>query len=538
MTVSLSPKWGTMSTERALSVAKLLPGLLLAPLAGCSGGSAFTTGDASAAADVDDSGNNVVIMNPGRGDGADATAPAEAGPRDASPGDAAPTDAGEAGAPLADAGADTGSACSASELSCDGGCVPNDSTHCGACGSPCTSPAGGVATCDAIDAGAYQCIVACGAGTTNCSDSCVNTQSDTKNCGRCGHSCIAGACTMGSCQSWVVANTTASEDGLVGPRAGNPIGEHFALATDGKNVVWIDSYQGILEAPTTPGASAQTMNLAQLTYSPSVSPAYIAIANGVVAWTIWDANNGISVYKATEGMSPSGTLVASLGVGTAGDVPFGLALDATGANAYFLDSYSVASSGGVPKNPDLYKCDLAGKSCSGLYPLNTPSLAVSDDIAFAGSNLFWTDSSSGNVFLENYSKNSMSAIATNQKGASLLAVDGTYVYWGNATLASTDGGTSASFTVIRTSQAMPGVNTVVVPSRPGALVGIATDGVYLYFIGTDAGQRFFFDYAPVDGSAAPSSLKDGQEPVAIAAAGGAIYWLNYSDNTIDGIAAP
>jgi hypothetical protein len=529
MTVSLSSTWGTMSTEHVLSVAKLVPALLLAPLAGCSGGAAFTTTDASAPGD-DDSGNSVVIVNPGHGGAADATAPAEAGSGDAGPGSSAPTD----GAPTADAG----TTCAASELSCDGGCVPNDSTHCGACGSPCTSPDGGVASCNSKDGGPYQCVIACGANETNCGTSCVDTQSDPNNCGRCGHSCVAGECTAGACESWVVANTTASEDGLIGPRAGSGSGGHFAFAADAKNVVWIDPYQGVLEASTTGGASAPVMNLAQLTYSTSVSPAYVAVGSGVVAWATWDVNNGIFVYKATEGTANSGTQVASLGTGTAGDLPFGMALDPTGSKAYFIDSTNAFNSGGVPKDPELYQCDLVGRSCSPVFRVNTPNLELADDVAFVGSRLIWTDSLDGNVWLEDYSKNSMSAIATTQKGPCLLAVDSDYVYWADVTLASTDAGTAASFTVIRTSQTMPGVNTVVVPSTPGELSGMATDGVYLYFSGVNTQNQWFFDYVPVDGSVAPKSIKAGQEAAAIAAAGGAIYWLNYSDNTIDGIAAP
>jgi hypothetical protein len=279
------------------------------------------------------------------------------------------------------------------------------------------------------------------------------------------------------------------------------------------------------------------MNLAQLSYSTTVSPAYVAVGNGVVVWTTWDVNNGIFLYKATEGTANSGTQVASLGTGTAGDLPFGLALDPTGANAYFIDSFNVSNNGGVPKDAELYKCDLVGR-CSPLFRVNTPNLRLSDDVAFVGSRLFWTDSLDGNVWLEDYSKNSMSAIATTQNAPCLLAVDSNYVYWADVALPSTDGGTAASFTVIRTSQAMPGVNTVVVPSTPGALSGMATDGAYLYFSGVNNQNQWFFDYAPVDGSVAPKSLKDGQEAAAIAAAGGAIYWLNYSDGTIDGIAAP
>jgi hypothetical protein len=40
---------------------------------------------------------------------------------------------------------------------------------------------------------------------TVCSDACIDTSSDPKNCGACGHDCLGGACTGGVCQSIVIS---------------------------------------------------------------------------------------------------------------------------------------------------------------------------------------------------------------------------------------------------------------------------------------------------------------------------------------------
>jgi hypothetical protein len=53
---------------------------------------------------------------------------------------------------------------------------------------------------------------------------CSDTQSDPKNCGRCGHDCLGGACAQGRCRPVVVAS------GQIAPRA---------LAVRGADVFWV-----------------------------------------------------------------------------------------------------------------------------------------------------------------------------------------------------------------------------------------------------------------------------------------------------------
>jgi hypothetical protein len=515
-----------MFTERPLSVVKFLPALLLAPLplSGCSGGSGFTASDASVAGGNGDSGPTTVVVTPAPGSSVGAEPSSEAGPIDADAADASLRDGG------------TGPTCPLDRLACDGGCVPNDSTNCGACGSSCTSPDGGVASCTSVG-GAYQCLLACDTNATKCGSSCADTTTDPHNCGRCGHDCLAGACVAGNCQSWVVANVSASHAGLLGSQAGSALvsGGHFDLATDGKNVVWIDAYQGVLQAPASGESSGPIVNLAPLQSSNTVEPGFLAMTNGVVAWTMWDVNNGISVYEASKKSQDAGISVASLPLGatTAGDLPLGLALDATGENAYFLDSLNASNS---PLSPGLIKCDFVGKSCKNIYSATVPKVILGDDVAVSGANLFWTDSSSGDVWHAD-SSHPTSAIATAQQAPSLLAVAGQYVYWVDVTLADADAGTASSFRINRTTQSTPGP-VAMVASGEGILTGFGTDGVYVYFSGSDLAQSgSFIDYVPVDGGQ-PRSLKDGQQPAAMAVGGGAVFWLNYADNTIDGIAAP
>jgi hypothetical protein len=496
----------------------------------CGGGAGFTsqgTGqDASVSGGSD--GGVVVVVSPNT----DAEGPVDA-VGESTP--AAEPDGGEA-QKQGDATAD-GPSCSPSDLECSGTCVAIDTDNCGACGTKCSAPDGGTPTCNEVNH-AYKCDIACSANLTHCGNACVSVQTDSNNCGRCGHGCLAGACVSGQCQSWLVANTSAANAGLFVPRAGrfasNPGGYGWSqMLTDGTNLVWIDVQQGILEVSAKAGPSSPIGNLSPLHGANPVSPANLAMANGVVVWTVSDASSGVALWAASEGQYPSGAMVASLGPNSVGDLPSGLALDSTAANAYFIDS--VNSTGTSPQSPGLYKCNLANKSCSVLYAVTVPiSFLLSNDLAIGGSRLFWTDSASGSISRADYTSNALGTVVSNQNAPCLLALDATNLYWDSVVLG--DAGTP-SFSIAATPQASPGAVTSVVSSTSGSLGGMASDGTNLYFIENAPTGMGQLEYIPVNGSSAPQPLKPAQQAVALAVGGGAIYWLN-GDDTIDGIAAP
>jgi hypothetical protein len=120
--------------------------------------------------------------------GSDAASTGGAGGRPGGSGgavDAAPGGAGGSGA---------GGASDASTDGPLGGCS-------GGCAGPLVGTGSGVCTDGA-------CSLTCGAPTpTLCSagSACVDTQSDDKNCGSCGHDCLGGACAAGQCQPMLIA---------------------------------------------------------------------------------------------------------------------------------------------------------------------------------------------------------------------------------------------------------------------------------------------------------------------------------------------
>ncbi len=515
--------------------ARLAGCALLGTLAlACGGGSGFTSVPAEGGTSVvnESDGGVVVIV----GSDSEATSPADAGA--GTPAVAADAQGADGQSPMgaadaaSEAAADAGPSCAASELACDGHCVSNDTGHCGSCATACPVPSGGAAIC-MLASGAYACGISCNASLTHCGGACVDTQSDVNNCGRCGHGCLAGACVAGQCQSWTVTNASVNNAGLSVFRAGT-LG-HVDIATDGTNVVWIDRTQGVLQASATGGPSTPVVNLSPMQQSSTVSPANLAMAHGVVVWTLSDVANGVSLWAATESAPNSGVQIASLGAGSAGDLPSGLALDATGSTAYFFDSEN--DSGSAPQSPGLYKCVLANKMCSVLYAATVPSsLSAANDVATANGVLYWTDSASGTVSRANYATNAVGPIVMSQVTPCLLATDASDVYWAGVTLTSGGSPTSASFSIMRLSST--GGASTVLPGLSGSLMGMATDGSYLYFAHNTSSQIGQLDYVPVDGSGGlVTPLKAGQQAYGLAVGGGAIYWLN-GDNTIDGIAAP
>ncbi|MDP9287417.1 MAG: hypothetical protein M3P08_04385 [Thermoproteota archaeon] len=90
--------------------------------------------------------------------------------------------------------------CTAGQTNCNGVCVNTgtDSKNCGTCGTACTAGK----TCSK-----GVCSLVCAAGQTNCNGVCVNTGTDTKNCGACGTACTAGqTCSKGLCTTPLVCN--------------------------------------------------------------------------------------------------------------------------------------------------------------------------------------------------------------------------------------------------------------------------------------------------------------------------------------------
>ncbi|QQR91745.1 MAG: hypothetical protein IPJ88_08600 [Myxococcales bacterium] len=118
-------------------------------------------------------------------------------PNDGGLGDSNTGDAGD-GSIGSDSGTDASlPGCPIGQVQCsDGSCVdPNDSNTCGGCiGEGGTVCSGGTPVCEN-----ESCNVSCTPPLFNCASSCVDRDSDPKNCGSCGNVCQSGICETGIC---------------------------------------------------------------------------------------------------------------------------------------------------------------------------------------------------------------------------------------------------------------------------------------------------------------------------------------------------
>ena len=119
------------------------------------------------------------------------------------------------------------SSSSGSDTSSSSGCgdTSMSTTNCGTCGHACGTKNTTSAACDA-----GKCVLACTPSFTQCpsseSDGCTNLLTSSTNCGKCGHDCGGGACTMGVCQAQVI---------VMGQ------GTPTAITTDKDRIYWINS---------------------------------------------------------------------------------------------------------------------------------------------------------------------------------------------------------------------------------------------------------------------------------------------------------
>lgn len=422
---------------------------------------------------------------------------------------------GHGGAGALDAAVESGGSAGAETDACANGvdCSIADSCRtsaidCGG-GNPLCRETGNVKDGTACGAGKTcangACL--CAGATTLCGSNCVDENTDTGNCGACGHKCLSGMCSGGQCQSWVVAS---------------PSGGVGSLVSDGTNLLWIDTGSGsVLQKPVTGTGGTVTIS------KPTSPPTALAMANGVVLFITTNSESGLDVWTATEGTSNSGYDLATLGSSGSFLVLYGLAIHPSGGSAYLeMDDFSTGTG-------TIQKCTLGlSISCSLATPA-TPS-DLGDDIGATANYLFWTVDATGDVSRYAFVDSKSANVATGQGGPYLLALDPSYVYFANRG--------ANSFLINRANQTnpTPASPQSVLSNTTGALNALATDGKYVYYGGRFGTTKI--GYVPVGGGTGKplyTGASTGNVPMhSLVATGGAIYFYDSGDKTIRGIAAP
>jgi len=109
-------------------------------------------------------------------------------------------------------------ACVVASGGCTGVCSPT-AVKCSATGVPqlCSSAGGWQDQTDCQNG--FTCSAgacACASPKTTCGSTCSDLQTDSNNCGTCGHGCLGGTCALGMCQPIAVTGNLASAPTLFG----------------------------------------------------------------------------------------------------------------------------------------------------------------------------------------------------------------------------------------------------------------------------------------------------------------------------------
>jgi len=313
--------------------------------------------------------------------------------------------------------------------------------------------------------------------------------SDSENCGACGHSCLGGACQAGLCAFVELASKQVAPSGLAvsdgavfwTTEGANPdyVGEVFALS--------------LLDLTSTPMVIATRQQY----------PRALAFADGALYWGSygdgalgkWTAATGTSDF----GVAPSGR-------------PYNLVADS--AHVYFALEM-IDHSGAVAQ------CPLEG--CGGAPP---KIVATADakiiGIALDGGALFWSVfSSNGAIYgLTLDGASSPRALSVGQASPTNLAAFGGFVYWVNG----------GSGTVARVSADAIGAAPTILASNQPSPSGIAADAQAVYWTtSTRTGQVIKLPH----GTSTPMVLAAAQPtPGNVRIDAHYAYWTNMGDGSI------
>jgi hypothetical protein len=345
-----------------------------------------------------------------------------------------------------------------------------------------------------------------------CNGQCVDTTSDSSNCGTCSKSCVYGMCSSSKCQAWTVAGD----------------GQGGGYATDGTWLAYNDGTDNVREIKANgTGALANPVG-GVLSYAGS-GP---VMSGATVAWL----GSGISIYTAPEGAATG----AVGGTFPGGYLPSYLALNPSATIAFVFAQKQLS-----PWGTYLYGCTLNGSACNPLNsgnPIETPTGSSANyptNLLVNANSAFWTYNYSGSTYVRslNFATNAIASTTTQYAG--YLTIDASNIYWEG----------SPNYTVYRAAQ-----NNLASPTAVTSVAlvvgGLASDGTNVYVGTSNLSGAATLYYAPVGGSSATaqvlytSQYATGSAIGAIVTAGGAVYFEETDESqcppatVIRGVAAP
>jgi hypothetical protein len=352
--------------------------------------------------------------------------------------------------------------------------------------SPADSPGSGGAAASSGDA-----------SSENVPDCHAGSLYDPKNCGRCGHDCLGGACLSGVCAPVLLAVAQ---------------GRISDIAVDATHAYWT-SQHGVsaMPLPAGPGLSPVTV------LAPGTFALGLAIDDHSVFWT--DATN--QEFGGTVSVVPKvGGPVSVLATGQR--YPFGIAFDST--NVYWATGYV-----GVAYPPDsampgaVLRVPLGGGTPATVGTGGRPAR-----VAIDAENVYWTDSLNGLIMKASLGGGAAVALASGQVEAMGLEAHRGQVYW-------TTQQSHVSGSVMRVSASGGVPDTLASGEDLPSEVAVDDSGIYW----VNAGNSGTIMMLPPDGQGRPIALAFGGTAAgsAIAVDSKAVYWGSV-DGALKRIAKP
>jgi hypothetical protein len=400
----------------------------------------------------------------------------------------------ESGSPVAvpDAGP-----CETGFAYCGGNCVntQTDSLNCGNCGESC----GGSLLCRS-----GHC--ACPEAQTLCNAQCTDVLTDKDNCGICGHGCETtdpSDCVAGVCQPRAIVAASPATIGIKD------------IAVDKTNVYWTTSGGGIAGVYFKAFAGGSIVTSVSATMiEPPINPIGIAVdSTSNVFWV--DFNGAVATSEIVHGIPSAQTNYTF----NSFDSPLPGAVDVTfdNTNVYWVDQLAQTVN------------QVARDGLSGPIHIATSPAPTAITVDARSGIVYWLDQGTSEV---SGSVNSIAiggsadggiptALASDEKLPCDLAVVAGFVYW-----TGTDpvlGGTVKRMPVDGSAGPTVLVQALYAPE------GIAVDSTFVYWTNFNEGTVMKVELA----GGTPFTLASGQNnPQAIVVDANSVYWSNAGDGTI------
>ena len=357
------------------------------------------------------------------------------------------------------------------------------------CAAPSESPAGQGPSDDA----AVETTTTLDAASDAASDAPTcssDLRTDPKHCGRCGHDCLGGGCSAGTCQPVILASEQLHPT---------------EIALDATHVYFAaTAASSVLRVPVKGGAVELLTDGATLGSNIAIDDAYVYFMNGGYP------NGGVARVPKSGAVDAGPTTIATAVFPTAF-----LAIDNT--NVYWTGGRFTGGTilGGVYDSSKATVNGLGNKLVPAISA-ETTTIAVDDtNVYFANvmGRILWV-TKSGTVGL----------LATAQTGATGMLADGKQVYWAN--------GGQGSIVSIDKPVADAGAGPLkVLAAGQNQPARIALDDVAIYFSNTGSGT---IGSCPRSGCTDVVRLvaSDQAAPLGIAVDAVAVYWANSGNGTI------